>query len=48
MKLNRMDRKHAEFRAWLKELHHEVEELPEGTFKCSGTNVRSLLITIHK
>jgi hypothetical protein len=43
----RMDKKHTEFRSWLKQLPHEVEDLPEGTFKCSGTNVRSLLITIH-
>jgi SAM-dependent methyltransferase len=43
----RMDKKHAEFRAWLERLDHEVEDLPEGTFKCSGTNVRSLLVTIR-
>ena len=34
--------------AWLKQMPYEVEDLPEGTFKCSGTNVRSLLITINK
>jgi predicted RNA methylase len=43
----RMDKKHAEFRAWLEPLDHEVEDLPEGTFKCSGTNVRALLVTIR-
>jgi type I restriction-modification system DNA methylase subunit len=44
----RMDSKHAEFRAWLEQLDQEVEDLPEGTFKCSGTNVRALLVTIRK
>jgi type I restriction-modification system DNA methylase subunit len=44
----RTDRKHAEFRAWLQELDHEVEDLPEGTFKSSGTNIRTLLVTIRK
>jgi len=44
----RTDRKHSEFRTWLETLDHEVENLPEGTFNSSGTNVRSLLITIRK
>jgi type I restriction-modification system DNA methylase subunit len=44
----RTDRKHAEFRAWLQELDHEVEDLPGGTFKSSGTNIRTLLVTIRK
>ena len=44
----RTDCKHAEFRDWLAHLDHEVEHLPEGTFKSSGTNIRSLLVTIHK
>ena len=44
----RTDKKHAEFRSWLEPLNHEVEDLPEGTFKCSGTNVRALLVTIRK
>jgi hypothetical protein len=44
----RTDRKHAEFRAWLEELDHEVEDLPGGTFKASGTNIRTLLVTIRK
>jgi hypothetical protein len=29
-------------------LDHEVENLPEGTFKSSGTNIRTLLVTIRK
>ena len=44
----RTDRKHAEFRAWLKQLDRDVEDLPEGTFKSSGTNIRTLLVTIRK
>jgi type I restriction-modification system DNA methylase subunit len=43
----RADRKYADFRAWLERLDHEVENLPEGTFKTSGTNVRALLVTIR-
>ncbi len=44
----RADRKHSEFRDWLEQLDHGVENLPEGTFKSSGTNVRALLVTIRK
>ena len=44
----RADRKHAEFRAWLDQLEHELEELPEGTFKASGTNIRTVLVKIRK
>lgn len=44
----RADRKHVEFRTWLGGLNHEVEDLPHGTFKSSGTNIRALLLTIHK
>lgn len=44
----RTDRKHAEFRGWLKQLDHDVEDLPEGTFKASGTNIRTVLVKIRK
>ena len=44
----RTDRKHVEFRTWLEGLDHDVEDLPEGTFNASGTNVCSLLVTIRK
>jgi protein-L-isoaspartate O-methyltransferase len=44
----RTDHKHSEFRDWLKQLDHEVEDLPEGTFKASGTNIRTVLVTIRK
>jgi len=44
----RTSRKHAEFRAWLEALDHDVENLPEGTFNSSGTDVRALLVTIRK
>ena len=44
----RTDRKHPDFRTWLETLDHAVEELPEGTFNSSGTNVRALLATIRR
>jgi hypothetical protein len=44
----RADAKYAGFRSWLEQLDHDVEDLPEGTFKTSGTNVRALLVTIRK
>jgi hypothetical protein len=43
----RMDKKYTEFRSWPRQLSHEVEDLPEGTFKCSGTNVPALLMAIR-
>jgi predicted RNA methylase len=37
------------FRAWLEGFSNvEVSPLPEGSFKESGTNVRTVLVTIHK
>jgi len=44
----RTDRRHTDFRTWLQGVDNEVENLPEGTFNCSGTNVRSLLLTLRK
>lgn len=45
----RTDKKHAAFKAWFESLNNAVvEELPAGTFKDSGTNVRSLLLKIIK
>ena len=44
----RIDRKHKDFGTWLKTLQHKVEDLPEGTFKVSGTHVRALLVTIRR
>jgi len=45
----RTDKKHAAFKAWFESLDDAgCEELPAGTFKDSGTNVRSLLLTIVK
>ena len=44
----RKDRKHAEFRAWIEELDHEVEDLPGGAFKASGTDIRTVLVKISK
>ena len=45
----RTDKKHVEFKNWFESLESKsVEELPAGTFKAEGTNVRSLLLTIDK
>jgi len=41
-------RKQVAFREWLEELDAEVEEIADGTFKESGTNIRTLMITIDK
>lgn len=38
----------SEFREWLYSLYPEVEELPEGTFKEAGTNVRTFIVTVRK
>ncbi|MGH7971353.1 MAG: hypothetical protein ACREIC_21760 [Limisphaerales bacterium] len=43
----RADDKFDDFGIWLQQLEHEVEELPEGTFKTSGTNGRALLVSIR-
>ncbi len=42
------DRRATEFRNWLEEVGGEVEKLPEGTFKESGTGVNSRLVQITK
>lgn len=44
----REDRKFKEFREWIKSIDAEWEELPEGTFKESGTNVRTVMLIINK
>lgn len=45
----RQDRKATEFREWLHARKYwEVEELPVGTFKESGTMVNTVLVTIRK
>jgi protein-L-isoaspartate O-methyltransferase len=41
-------KKQVEFREWLSEVNAIVEELPEGTFKESGTTIRAMLIQIQK
>lgn len=42
----RTDRKFVEFRDWLGTLDHDVDEIPEGSFAVSGTNIRTLMLTI--
>ncbi len=45
----RTDKKSVAFKEWFESLPSAtVEELPAGTFKDSGTNVRSLLLVINK
>jgi hypothetical protein len=44
----RSDRKATAFRAELVEPHGRVEELPEGSFKESGTGVRTVLVVLDK
>lgn len=44
----RQQRKFSEFREWLDTVTHEVEALPSGSFKPSGTNVETVMITIEK
>lgn len=45
----RSDKKSVAFKEWFESLSAAtVEELPAGTFKDSGTNVRSLLLVINK
>lgn len=42
------NKKETEFREFLKSVSHTIEELPEGTFKESGTNISACLLTIKK
>lgn len=44
----RQDRKATEFREWLNWAGGDVEPLPAGTFKPSGTMVNAVLVTIRK
>jgi hypothetical protein len=38
----------ASFRAWFEDVGGVVEDLPEGSFKESGTNVMTRIIVIDK
>lgn len=42
----RQDRRAREFREWLDSVGGEIETLPRGTFKESGTDVNAVLVTI--
>lgn len=46
--LFRNDKKTAAFRQWLENQSADIEELPEGSFKQSGTNVNSVLVVLDK
>jgi hypothetical protein len=41
-------KKHIEFRQWLVDVDAYIEEIPEDTFKESGTSIRTVLIKIRK
>jgi len=41
-------KKQVAFRAWLLEVEAEIEELPAGMFKSSGTNIATMMIVIRK
>ncbi len=42
------NKKETEFRNWLNEIGAEIQEIPKGTFKESGTMISSVLIVIDK
>jgi hypothetical protein len=44
----RSDRKSTEFRAWLEEVSASWENLPDGSFKASGTGVSTRLLVIER
>lgn len=44
----RTDKKSIAFREWLEAVDAEVEEVPEGSFKESGTLIRTMLIKVIK
>jgi hypothetical protein len=44
----RQDRKSTDFRLWLSNINAHIENLPEGSFKESGTGVNARLVVIEK
>lgn len=46
--LEAKEREVAEFKEWLYSLNPEIEELPAGTFKEAGTDVRTYMVLIQK
>jgi hypothetical protein len=44
----RSDRKSTDFRAWLEEVNATWENLPEGSFKASGTGISTRLLVIER
>ncbi len=44
----REDRRHERFRLWVNELGGTIEDLPDGTFKESGTSVRAVRVRIER
>lgn len=46
--VNSTNSKETEFRVWLHSVGAEIEEVPAGAFKESGTNIETVIITINK
>ncbi len=44
----RSDRKSTEFRAWMREVNATWENLPDGSFKASGTGVSTRLLVVER
>jgi len=44
---DRSNKKAVDFRALVKQAHGTIESLPDGSFKESGTNVRTVLVTMR-
>ncbi len=44
----RQDQRHTQFRAWVKSLDGTISELPPLTFRSSGTNVNTVVVTLIK
>jgi len=44
----RQDRRHREFREWVLDLGGEIERLPDGSFRESGTNVNTCTVFLEK
>lgn len=44
----RQDKRHAAFRAWIYSHDGDIDDVPEGTFKESGTDVRTVFVTVSR
>ncbi len=44
----REDSRHKDFRSWVRQLDSSIDDLPRGSFKSSGTDVNTCVVTIRK